>query len=306
MNSQAETTATPETLNPQPELPEVIKGGVVIPPSYLVYERRRAAQAAAAAESVLDEEDGSDGYPSLTPLDRRFSRTTTPIGSAPDKRGAARVAAANQAPRCIHVKTSGLRCHAPALRGEDYCYFHRRLHVGPRLIYPSLSRLEDAHGIQAALMEVLIGTLDGRIDGKTAGRLLYGLQTAASNLRHMPELDDEDIVTEIPQPHAPDTVSDPQADAAAEKAAASAGAAAALDHLREHHVVPGRSSGDSAQDGRFAEMMAGYYDHDPDVPPDPAVGNHSAGEGARATQVHESAKSLVNSTQWQFSSAGNP
>ena len=31
-------------------------------------------------------------------------------------------------PICRHLKTNGLRCQSPALKGEPFCYFHARLH----------------------------------------------------------------------------------------------------------------------------------------------------------------------------------
>src|ERR1051326_4824853 len=100
MNTEAATTAAPETtINPEPfqELPEVFYDDARD-------SAQRSSQKIAHVAPALDEEEvfefeqpnGSDGYPSLTPLDRRFSRTTTPVGSPQDKRGAARVAAANQ------------------------------------------------------------------------------------------------------------------------------------------------------------------------------------------------------------------
>jgi hypothetical protein len=45
-----------------------------------------------------------------------------------------------------------------------------------------LPLLEDANSIQLALMQVMRLILSGQIDGKTAGLLLYALQTASSNL----------------------------------------------------------------------------------------------------------------------------
>ena len=75
------------------------------------------------------------------------------------------------------------------MRGIEYCYYHRRVHLGPRLLYPTLTMLEDAHGVQAALMEVLCGILDGALTDKQAAMLLYGLQTAASNLEQSGQSD---------------------------------------------------------------------------------------------------------------------
>jgi hypothetical protein len=44
--------------------------------------------------------------------------------------------------------------------------------------------LEDANAVQLALMKVMQMLVRGQMDTKMAGLLLYGLQTASSNLRH--------------------------------------------------------------------------------------------------------------------------
>jgi hypothetical protein len=44
--------------------------------------------------------------------------------------------------------------------------------------------LEDANSIQVALMQIMRLLVSGQIEGKTAGLLLYALQTASANLRH--------------------------------------------------------------------------------------------------------------------------
>jgi hypothetical protein len=40
---------------------------------------------------------------------------------------------------CIHIKVTGVRCNSPALRGEQFCYFHQNAHRGVRR--PPQSRL---------------------------------------------------------------------------------------------------------------------------------------------------------------------
>lgn len=45
--------------------------------------------------------------------------------------------------------------------------------------------LEDANAIQMAIMEVLHQLADGRIDTKQASLMLYALQTASNNLKHL-------------------------------------------------------------------------------------------------------------------------
>ncbi len=94
---------------------------------------------------------------------------------------------------CNHIKTNGSVCESPALHDQEYCYFHtaqrqriRRQRRAARLNLPfQLPLLEDAASIQMAISDVLNALLAHQIDHKTAGLLLYGLQTAAVNVRHI-------------------------------------------------------------------------------------------------------------------------
>jgi hypothetical protein len=56
---------------------------------------------------------------------------------------------------CRHIRTTGHRCGSPALRNEDFCYFHhttRRPAPSPKFIPPDaafdLPRFEDRASIQ--------------------------------------------------------------------------------------------------------------------------------------------------------------
>jgi hypothetical protein len=95
--------------------------------------------------------------------------------------------------RCQHLKINGTQCGSPALRRNRFCFFHKRFQdqrirlavdrkrrPAPTLILPLL---EDANSIQMALQQVMRLVLHHDIDYKTAGLLLYALQTASSNLR---------------------------------------------------------------------------------------------------------------------------
>ncbi len=103
--------------------------------------------------------------------------------------------------RCQHIKTNGTQCGSPALRRNRFCYFHKRhhdervaLHIDQakgdrakddrrrRRILVDLPVLEDANSIQVSLMQIMRLVVSGHIDGKTAGLLLYALQTASANL----------------------------------------------------------------------------------------------------------------------------
>ena len=95
-------------------------------------------------------------------------------------------------PRCTHIKTNGTQCGSPALHGRRFCFFHRnwrgqriqldkKVQAAPAVF--TLPVLEDANSVQIALMQVIQLLLSGRIDSKTAGLLLYALQTASLNLK---------------------------------------------------------------------------------------------------------------------------
>jgi len=84
---------------------------------------------------------------------------------------------------CRHIMPSGLRCKSPALKDKPFCYYHVRLH-GARSVKGrprktlTLPSLEDAQGIQIALMQVLAALGTPALDNKRAGLYLYGLQIA--------------------------------------------------------------------------------------------------------------------------------
>ena len=97
-------------------------------------------------------------------------------------------------PRCQHIKVNGTQCGSPAVRRNRFCFFHKRWHEQHIVIATALSQqiqpcldvpvLEDANSVQVALMQVIQLLLAGQIEHKTAALVLYGLQTAASNIRH--------------------------------------------------------------------------------------------------------------------------
>jgi hypothetical protein len=95
-------------------------------------------------------------------------------------------------PRCQHVKTNGVQCGSPALRRRRRCFFHERIRRERAKIAADgsaergfdLPLLEDANSVQVALMKVIQMLGSGRMDHKTAGLILYALQTASVNLRN--------------------------------------------------------------------------------------------------------------------------
>ena len=95
-------------------------------------------------------------------------------------------------PRCQHLKVNGTQCGSPAIHRRRFCFFHNRwreqhaAHTASPLPSPQaieLPLLEDANSIQIALIQVMRLILRGQIEPKTAGLLLYALQTASLNLR---------------------------------------------------------------------------------------------------------------------------
>jgi hypothetical protein len=101
----------------------------------------------------------------------------------------------NSIPRCEHLKINGTQCESPALKRNHYCYFHKRWQDARIVLNANRARrgrpaldlpvLEDANSIQVSLMQIMRLILSGQIDPKTAGLLLYALQTASSNLRRV-------------------------------------------------------------------------------------------------------------------------
>ncbi len=103
--------------------------------------------------------------------------------------------------RCQHIKINGTQCGSPALRRNRLCYFHKRHHDerielnsdrqkndrqkaarSRRRVAIDQPVLEDANSIQISLMHITRLLIAGDIDAKTAGLVLYALQTASSNL----------------------------------------------------------------------------------------------------------------------------
>jgi hypothetical protein len=95
-------------------------------------------------------------------------------------------------PLCNHVKANGTVCESPALQDKPFCFFHAAAHdrvkrqrrAARHKLPFQLPLLEDAESVQLAIGDTLNALLSGQIDHKTAGLILYGLQTAAGNIRH--------------------------------------------------------------------------------------------------------------------------
>jgi hypothetical protein len=100
---------------------------------------------------------------------------------------------------CRHIKPNGLRCESPSLKGTHFCYYHSKLHslgaepdgkFGPlRLPTP-----EGPAAIQLSIAKITDALINGRIDPKRAGQLLYAMQIASQNLEsHRPSQVEETV-----------------------------------------------------------------------------------------------------------------
>jgi len=153
----------------------------------------------------------------------------------------AHLAQAHSSPRCLHVKSNGVRCGSPAMRRSPYCFFHDRFYLEPADdLFPPL---EDADAVQIALMRVLErlrreALRPGPLDLRAINALLYGLQTAAFNSKRT-SFDSyatrREVVTDDP------LVQQREERAAAEEAAAEADRTAAP--ARKPPVAASDSSG---------------------------------------------------------------
>src|SRR5476649_1795992 len=92
--------------------------------------------------------------------------------------------------QCRHIFTDGHRCASPALRNENFCYYH---HGTRKPIADPVARKqrcgtfdlpipEDRSAIQLSIGEVLQRIASNDIDPRRAGLLLYGFQIASLNL----------------------------------------------------------------------------------------------------------------------------
>jgi hypothetical protein len=99
----------------------------------------------------------------------------------------------SEVPRCQHVKVNGTQCGSPALRRKRFCYFHdsyrhtqaRVMAEQSKVSMANFPPLEDANSVQVAVMHVIHLLGSGKLDAKTAGLMLFGLQTASTNIKRV-------------------------------------------------------------------------------------------------------------------------
>ncbi|MES2392588.1 MAG: hypothetical protein V4555_13165 [Acidobacteriota bacterium] len=147
---------------------------------------------------------------------------------------------------CRHIRTNGRRCQAYAVRGQSLCFYHHGVNVRHRALNPpddgtqniihplnldpgrfqrepllaeyfaqtrgplelDFPSLDDRESIQLALSMLLNALGRNRIEPKRAAIMLYGLQVASSNARHLVPVEDntvtETVLDESGHPIAPD------------------------------------------------------------------------------------------------------
>ena len=145
---------------------------------------------------------------------------------------------------CTHIKVTGRKCGSPALRDERFCYFHQRMIRGvptpPKQRIHPMALIENAEGIQAALIETINAIVRNTIDLKRATLVLRALSIASQNVRrvHFDCFEDE-MVRAIPEyPPAPATVRKSETEEAPSEVA-----------QRRDSLVPHASAGKASQDG---------------------------------------------------------
>jgi hypothetical protein len=95
---------------------------------------------------------------------------------------------------CRHIFPNGKKCESPALRKQDFCFFHHnkrnRQSSSKRSGQPStvthhLPQLEDGDAIGLALSDVVLALAANRIDPRRAQILIYGLQVASTHFKQL-------------------------------------------------------------------------------------------------------------------------
>ena len=103
---------------------------------------------------------------------------------------------------CTHIKVTGVRCGSPALRGEQFCYFHQRMLrtvKSPKMRLHHVALLENEQAIQASLMEVVNALIRGTIELKRGELLLRALNAAVRNSRRAHfDIHTDDMVKQLP------------------------------------------------------------------------------------------------------------
>jgi len=94
---------------------------------------------------------------------------------------------------CQHAHTNGNRCGSPALRGEQFCFYHhpvrrpaRRRSATPPAVAFNLPPIGEPEDIQIALCEIMKHLANSTLDVKRASVLLECVDRAAAFVQFRP------------------------------------------------------------------------------------------------------------------------
>ena len=113
---------------------------------------------------------------------------------------------------CRHIKTNGLRCQSPALKGGEFCYYHRQVRSVPAdANLPLAQRVqlpipEDAAAIQLSIARISDAILTGRLALNKADALYAGLRIASRFIPRNSDPSPEDIAPSAEQTPAGDNL----------------------------------------------------------------------------------------------------
>ena len=88
---------------------------------------------------------------------------------------------AQSAARCEHEFLTGERCRAPRVRDKKLCRMHEGMEEA-KAVKLDLGPMEDPDSIQAGIRKLQAAIIDGKLDSKQIGHLLYTIQLAAWNV----------------------------------------------------------------------------------------------------------------------------
>jgi hypothetical protein len=88
---------------------------------------------------------------------------------------------AQSAARCEHEFLTGERCRAPRVTGKQLCRMHEGMEEA-KAVKLDLGPMEDPDSIQAGIRKLQAAIIDGKLDSKQIGHLLYTIQLAAWNV----------------------------------------------------------------------------------------------------------------------------
>ncbi len=86
---------------------------------------------------------------------------------------------------CRHIKSNGLRCQSPALRGHQFCYYH----VHTRSVAADTARedlrlplIDDPSAVQLSVSQIVHAMFARQITPKEAGIALYAIQLCSQSV----------------------------------------------------------------------------------------------------------------------------